>query len=72
MIARLVLAALIVAAAVASTPAALAPGINSADLICAGAPVALAVVLLRRRSQSPAGGDLLASPAGSSSDEVRS
>ncbi|WP_054682638.1 hypothetical protein [Microbacterium sp. No. 7] len=66
MIARLVLAVLIVAAAVASTPAALAPGINSADLICASAPIALAVVLLRRRPQSPAAGDRLPSPAGSS------
>lgn len=44
---------LIVAVAVVCAPAAQAPGINSADLICAAAPLALVAVLFRRRPQTP-------------------
>lgn len=54
MSARRVLAAVaIVAIAVVCTPAALVPVFNSADLICALAPIALVAVLMRRRSQTP-------------------
>lgn len=53
MIGRLAASVAIVAAAVASAPAAQEPVLNSADLICAAAPLALVAVLARRRSQTP-------------------
>lgn len=43
----------IVVIAVACAPAAQLPGVNSADLICALAPIAFVAVLMRRRSQTP-------------------
>ncbi len=46
---RILAATGIVALAVVCAPAAAAPGINSADLICILAPVALVAVLAGRR-----------------------
>lgn len=43
----------IVFVAIVCAPAAQAPGINSADLICVFAPIALVAVLMRRRPQTP-------------------
>lgn len=54
---RVSAAAAIVLTALLVTPAALLPVVNSADLIVAGAPLALvAVVLWPRRCQTPAEG----------------
>lgn len=50
---RIAAAVAVVVVAIVCAPAAQAPGINSADLICILAPIALLAVLLRRRSQTP-------------------
>lgn len=50
---RIAAAVAVVVVAIVCAPAAQAPGINSADLICILAPIALVAVLLRRRSQTP-------------------
>lgn len=50
---RIAAAVAVIVIAVACVPAAQAPGINSADLICVLAPIALVAVFMRRRSQTP-------------------
>lgn len=49
---RILAAAAVVAAAVLSAPAAQAPGVNSADLICILSPFALVAVCVVRRPKS--------------------
>ncbi|WP_336642287.1 hypothetical protein [Microbacterium sp. MMO-56] len=50
---RLLAAAVVVGVAIACMPAAQAPGINSADLICILAPLALLTVCVARRPKTP-------------------
>lgn len=50
---RIAAAVAVIVVAIVCTPAAQAPGINSADLICIFAPIALVAVLMRRRPQTP-------------------
>lgn len=50
---RIVAAIVVVAIAALSAPAAQAPGINSADVICILAPFALITVCVVRRPQTP-------------------
>lgn len=54
--ARFVLAAAVVLVAILVTPAALTPGVNSADLILLLAPFVLVGIVARRRPKTPAGG----------------
>jgi hypothetical protein len=71
---RFLLVATVVIVAAFCTPAAIAPGLNSADAIVFAAPLALVVIVARpRRLKTPAGGATsqgvrfprAASPAGS-------
>lgn len=50
---RIAAAVAVIVIAIVCTPAAQAPGINSADLICILAPIALVAVFMRRRPQTP-------------------
>lgn len=50
---RIAAAVAVIVVAIVCAPAAQAPGINSADLICSLAPIALVAMLIRRRSQTP-------------------
>lgn len=50
---RIAAAVAVIVVAIVCTPAAQGPGINSADLICVLAPIALVAVLIRRRPQTP-------------------
>lgn len=50
---RIAAAVAVIVVAIVCAPAAQAPGINSADLICVFAPIALVAVLMRRRPQTP-------------------
>lgn len=51
----MVAAVVIVVVAALSAPAAQAPGVNSADLICLLAPIALLAVLARRNTKTDNG-----------------